>query len=156
MTQLTPGINLIASFDTDTKVFLAFEKRTNNSAVDGIYFNEIEKNGTQPSDPYATATRVIPSQDGSVTYNGNIVEHLKLYANKQGTEATITIVVQSGSGNQRIMHTGRIVNRVYTQCDTPATINGQVIQIEAHYISEHQKFKIYSLRGGLGGGWEGH
>jgi hypothetical protein len=152
MSQLTPGINLITSSDSDSKVFIAFEKKTNNPAEDGIYFNEIDKNSIQIPHPYNTATRVIPSGK----YNDNIVEHLELYANKEGTEATITIVVFSGSGNQRIMHTGRIVNRTYTQCDTPTTINGYVSRIEAHYISQHQKFKIYVLRGGAGGGWEGH
>jgi hypothetical protein len=152
MAQLIPGINLISSFDSDTKVFLAFEKRTGNAAEDGVYFNEIDKGGNQIPDPFATATRVIKSQ----VYNDNILEMLKLYSNKQGTQATITIVAYTGSGNIRTMYTGRIENRQYTECDNPSTINGQVNQIEANYINENQKFKIYSLRGGLGGGWEAH
>ena len=60
--------------------------------------------------------------DAVADYNNRDVDRIFLYANKAGTEVTITFITIPDQNNTTFIYTGRIVNSAYTPCSAPAQI----------------------------------
>ena len=130
-----------AGYQVDDKAFLAFERRSSQAGVSGIYFYEFDKkNGTAIQNPdtvFQTAPKVIDSG----IYNNADIDRIVLYSNKAGTDVTITLVTRPVNGITNV-HTGRIVNGAYQPCSAPAQVQGTLRSFFAFYYDDNTKNKF--------------
>ena len=115
-----------AGYQVDDKAFLAFERRSSQAGVSGIYFYEFDKkNGTAIQNPdtvFQTAPKVIDSG----IYNNADIDRIVLYSNKAGTDVTITLVTRPVNG---------ITN-------APAQVQGTLRSFFAFYYDDNTKNKF--------------
>lgn len=145
----------LAAANTPNRAFVAWERRTGDPNVDGIYFLNIDKN-TQINDPeniLNTGIKIVPSS----TYGNKDIEFLSVYANNDGSDVSISFVVPTGTGNTREMYTGRVVGNQYLACDGGNTrqYDSGIRRLFGVYLSNNSKIKIVETTGGVGSA-EGH
>jgi hypothetical protein len=132
----------MAGVTVEDKAFIAFERRSTNPQVSGVYFKEFDrKTGTaaQNFNVIATAPMVI----NSTVYNNANLERIFLYTNKAGTDITITLVT-TPVGGITFVHTGRIVGgNQYQPCSAPAQVQGSLSGFFGFYYDDDTKNKFY-------------
>ncbi len=127
----------------EDKAFIAFERRSTNPQASGVFFKEFDrKNGTaaQNLNVISTAPRVIDS----TVYNNLDLERIFLYANKAGTDITITFITTPDASGTTFVHTGRIIGgNQYQPCSAPAQVQGTLSGFFGFYYDNNTKNKFY-------------
>jgi hypothetical protein len=133
----------MAGITVEDKAFIAFERRSTSPQVSGVYFNEFDRiTGTaaQNFNVIATAPKVI---DGTVYNNANL-DRIFLYANKAGTDITITLITTPDASGTSFVHTGRIIGgNQYQPCSAPAQVQGTLSGFFGFYYDNNTKNKFY-------------
>lgn len=145
----------LASADTPNRAFVAWEIRSSDHNVDGIYFLNIDKNTpiNDPENILNTATKIVPSS----AYGNKDLELLRVYANNDGSDVSISFVVSTGTGSTREMYTGRVVGNQYSPCDggNPRQYDSSIRRMVPIYFADNSKIKIVETNGNIGSA-EGH
>ena len=133
----------MTGIQVDDKAFLAFERKSNQPGITGIYFLEFDRrNGTVIADPDAALVAAPKVIDAVADYNNRDVDRIFLYANKAGTEVTITFITIPDQNNTTFIYTGRIVNSAYTPCSAPAQIQANWKNTFGFYYDDNTKNKF--------------
>jgi hypothetical protein len=144
------NIKNLSGCDTTNKAYIAFEKQ-GGAGVNGIYFNEFDKTSTaiqNPDDAFNNATKIIDAND----YQNLSIRNIWLYANRDGSDLTITILTEPVANNM-LMFTGRIVNNRYISCDggNAKQINANFLRgFFAFYYNDDTKNKFYLYQDAAG------
>jgi hypothetical protein len=139
--SLPADIQNMTGFQVEDKAFLAFERRSSQQGVSGVYFWEFDKkNGSAIQNPDTVITTAPKVIDSSVYNNANI-DRILLYSNKPGTDVTITLVTRP-VGGITFVHTGRIVGGGYVPCSAPAQVQGNLKSFFSLYYGDNTKNKF--------------
>lgn len=148
-------IETMNGFQVEDKAFLAFERKSSQQGVSGIYFLEFDKkNGSAIQNPGAAINAASKVIDSSI-YNNMDIDRIFLYTNKAGTDVTISLVTRPNPNGITFVHTGRIVNGSYVPCSAPAQVQGTLKYFFAFYYDDDTKNKFMLFDNGTISG-EGH
>jgi hypothetical protein len=135
-------VQTMSGLQVENKAFLAFERRSGQQGIKGIYILEFDRQNSsaieEPDAALEAAPKVIDAVDD---YDDRDIDRIYLYANKAGTELTVTLISRP-VGNSVFVYTGRVVNGVYTACSDPAEMEGNWKSSFGFYYDDNTKNKF--------------
>jgi hypothetical protein len=140
----------MAGIAIEDKAFIAFERRSTNPQVpSGVYFKEFDRiNGTAAQNLNVINAQMVIA---STVYNNLDLDRIVLYANKAGTDITITFITIPDPNGTTFVHTGRIIGgNQYQPCSAPAQVQGTLKGFFGFYYDNNTKNKFYLFESGGG------
>jgi hypothetical protein len=135
-------VQTMSGLQVENKAFLAFERRSGQQGIKGIYILEFDRqNGSAIEEPDAALEAAPKVIDAVKHYDDRDIDRIYLYANKAGTELTVTLISRP-VGNSVFVYTGRVVNGVYTACSDPAEVQGNWKSSFGFYYDDKTKNKF--------------